>query len=266
VGSKETQDGLNRRIDSLDTSLFEEIPDQLIDWDRRALLGLHAAVASARGPFAYLEIGSYLGGSLQALIRDPRCTRIISVDPRLARVPDKRVPEWPYEEKTTEHMMQRLRRVPDADTSKLVALDIPSRDIRPDSLPARSNFCFIDGEHTDEAVLHDAVMCVSAVAGEGVIAFHDYQLVQPGIREFLSKHWHYISTAFVLNGAVFAVEVGNSRVLRSPVIERAVGSRWHSVAWSFGNRWRRSPNLLFAVWTAIPRLDALIFEGSHRLG
>ena len=175
MGSRETKVGLNRRIDSLDTSLFEEIPDQLIDWDRRALLGLHAAVASARGPFAYLEIGSYLGGSLQVLIRDPRCTRIISVDPRLAHVPDERVPEWPYEENTTEHMMQRLRRVPDADTSKLVALDIPSRDIRPNSLPARPDFCFIDGEHTDDAVLRDAEVCMSAVAGEGVIAFHDYR-------------------------------------------------------------------------------------------
>lgn len=262
----ETKDGLLKRIESLDATLFELIPDQLESWDRRALLGLHSAAASTLGSFTYLEIGSYLGGSLQVLIRDPRCARIISIDPRLSSVPDERGPEWEYEENTTEHMVQRLCRVPHADTSKLATLDMRSQDVQPDMLPARPDLCFIDGEHTDDAVLRDAEVCMSAVAGEGVIAFHDYQLVQHGIREFLSKRWHDISTALAFPGAVFVVEVGDSRVLCSPVIERALGSTWHSVAWSLGNRWRRSPNLLFAVWTAMPRLDALIFEGRHRLG
>lgn len=263
--SRVAKDDLERRIDCLDKSLFEVIPAQLIDWDSRALLGLHAAVASALGSFTYLEIGSFLGGSLQVLIRDARCARIISVDPRLAFVPDTRIPEWQYEANTTEHMMQWLRRIPGADTTKLISLEVPSRDIRKETLPMRPNFCFIDGEHTDEAALHDAEACLSAVDGEGVIAFHDYPLVQDGIREFLSKHWHDISTALALTGAVFAVEVGALGVLRSAVIERAVGSKWHSVAWSFGNRWHRSPSLLFAVWDAMPRLDALIFEGRRRL-
>lgn len=263
--STQATDDLHRRIDSLDTSLFEVLPAQLDSWDRRALLGLHAAVASAKRSFTYLEIGSYLGGSLQVLIRDPRCTRIISVDPRSALVPDKRVPQWAYEHNTTGHMLQRLRRVPGADMSKLVALEVYSRDVRPDRLPVRPNFCLIDGEHTDEAVLHDAGVCLAAVAGEGVIAFHDHQLVRRGIREFLSKHWQDITTALALTGAVFAVEVGDVGVLRSSIIERAVGSKWHSVAWSASNRWRRSPNVLLAVWTSMPHLDALIFEARRRI-
>ena len=32
--------------------------------------------------FAYLEIGSHLGGSLQVLIQDERCERIVSIDSR----------------------------------------------------------------------------------------------------------------------------------------------------------------------------------------
>ena len=55
---------------------------------------LHAAVAE-RGPFRYLEIGSHLGGSLQALVADPRCMEIVSIDTRPDSQPDDRGRELP---------------------------------------------------------------------------------------------------------------------------------------------------------------------------
>jgi Methyltransferase domain len=255
---------IKQRIEALDTSLYEVIPHQLLDSDCRALLGLHVAVASVLGSFTYLEIGSYLGGSLQVLIRDPDCTRIISIDPRFSFVRDKRIPEWEYENNTTQHMMSRLRRIPGADTTKLVTLDVRSEDIRMESLPGSPDFCFIDGEHTDEAVFHDAELCMTATEGEGVIAFHDYSIVQPGIRSFLRAHWDDIASALAFTGAVFAVEVGDRGILRSAVIDRAVASTWHSAAWRAASRWR-SPHPLLAIWAAMPHLDALIFEGRRRL-
>lgn len=258
-------DDVARGIDALDASLFEVIPHQLLDWDRQSLLGLHAAVASALGSFTYLEIGSYLGGSLQVLVRDARCARIISIDPRLALVPDKRVPEWEYEDNSTENMLRRLRRVPGADTGKLVTLDLRSDDVRPDSLPGRPQLCFIDGEHTDEAVLRDAELCMSATQGEGVIAFHDYPLVGPGIRAFLYKRWNEISSAIAFTGAVFAVEVGGRGILRCAVIDRAIDSTWHTLAWRVSARWRHSPRPLVGVWAAMPHVDAFIYEGRRRL-
>src|SRR4051812_29146328 len=56
------------RVAALDVTLFSEIPSQTDAWDRRALLALHQAAARGTSTFVYLEIGSYLGGSLQALV------------------------------------------------------------------------------------------------------------------------------------------------------------------------------------------------------
>src|SRR5436305_1253487 len=78
---------LARRIEALDEELFSPIAS-LTNWDRRTLLALHAAVAARCATFSYLEIGSYLGGSLQVVMRDPRCATVMSIDPRLSVVPD----------------------------------------------------------------------------------------------------------------------------------------------------------------------------------
>lgn len=78
------------RVDALDISLFESIGSQTSPGDRRSLLALHRACRETYGAFAYLEIGSHLGGSLQALIADPCCTAITSIDPRPASQPDAR--------------------------------------------------------------------------------------------------------------------------------------------------------------------------------
>jgi hypothetical protein len=78
------------RIADGDVTLFDHIAlTQSEPDDRKALLAIHDAVAR-RGPFTYLEIGSYLGGSLQAVVADPRCKHIISIDPRPEAPPDER--------------------------------------------------------------------------------------------------------------------------------------------------------------------------------
>jgi hypothetical protein len=218
---------------------------------------LHAAVAARSGQFAYLEIGSYLGGSLQVMIRDPRCHCIMSIDPRLAEAPGKDS-VVKYDHNSTAHMRELLARVPGADLDKLVTLDKRAEDVTQDELPTRPNLCFVDGEHTDEAVLRDAELCASAIRGNGVIAFHDYAFVRSGIHAFVRDHWHDISTALGIAGIVFAVEMGDDRVLRSPVIDRAVGSSWHSAAWKVSNVWRRSPTVLLSAATAMLRADQAI--------
>src|SRR5579871_6355709 len=69
------------RVDELDVSLFKPERGGTSGEDRRSLLAVHAAVAG-RGQFRYLEIGSYLGTSLQSFIVDPRCVQIVSIDRR----------------------------------------------------------------------------------------------------------------------------------------------------------------------------------------
>lgn len=97
-----------QRIEQLDTSLLELIPAQLEEDDRRSLLALHAACSQTYGTFAYLEIGSHLGGSLQALVRDPACTAAISIDPRPAWQPDERGPQFGYSDNSTARMLSLI--------------------------------------------------------------------------------------------------------------------------------------------------------------
>ncbi|MEK6251268.1 MAG: hypothetical protein AABM43_04870 [Actinomycetota bacterium] len=81
---------VGQRVDDLDVTLLDQIQTQTTMGDRESLLALHAACRSAHGAFSYLEIGSHRGGSLQALVRDPRCERIVTIDARPERQPDER--------------------------------------------------------------------------------------------------------------------------------------------------------------------------------
>ena len=242
------------QIDALDEQLFSPILSGTSSWDRRALLALHSAVASAHGSFDYLEIGSYLGGSLQALMRDPRCRSIASIDLRPPVSLDKRGGSWQYEDNSTEHMRELLGQLHDADLGKLTTFEVDCTALSVAALPAKPQLCFVDGEHTDAAVLRDARFCARAIDGEGVIAFHDYRLLRPAIETFLREVWSDVVMAIAFAGDVFAVELGGGAVLRSPVVDRAIASRWHSVAWRCASRSPRARPFL-AVWSVMPTID-----------
>jgi hypothetical protein len=261
---------LPEAISALDPELFDFIEAQTSNSDRRALLALHSAVGAKLGSFEYLEIGSYLGGSLQVLIRDPRCKGVVSIDSRPLRPPDKRIGDWSYDENSTDRMRSLLAAVPAADMSKLTSFDCGTEALTPRDLPGRPDLCFIDGEHTDRAVLRDARFCAGALSETGVIAFHDHVLVRPGIRAFLTEVWSEVSRAMVLSvgashgGGVFALEVGDAGILDTPVVAKAVDSTWKRVAWRLASQPRRSPRAFFALWSSIPKLDSVIAEVRRR--
>src|SRR4051794_29812804 len=97
VGDKVASVSFGDRVDRLDESLVAQISTGGTSAaDRRSLLALHAAIAT-RGDFAYLEVGSYHGASLQSFITDPRCRRIVSIDRRDEAPPDTRAeaPQYP---------------------------------------------------------------------------------------------------------------------------------------------------------------------------
>jgi hypothetical protein len=262
---------LLERIDALDPELFTFVEAQTDTSDRRALLALHSAVAAKQGSFEYLEIGSYLGGSLQVLVRDPRCRRIISIDPRPDQLPDNRAEVWSYPDNATAHMRSLLAKVPDADLSKLLTHACAAESLDPEDCGGCPDLCFVDGEHTDEAVLADARFCARAVQGTGVIAFHDQLLVKSGLRTFLREAWTDISRAMVLSHGyadgrgVFAIEIGDSGVLLTPAVVTAIDSAWHRVAWRLGCMPNRSPRALFAIWDSMPGLDRAILDVRRRL-
>jgi hypothetical protein len=252
------------RVGSQDTSLFAPIYCQAGDWDRRAFLALHQSVAEALGSFTYLEIGSYLGGSLQAVMQDPRCTRVLSIDPRPDAPPDSRSGTWEYADNSTEHMLALLDGLPDPDMSKITTFEVGTDGLDPAALSAHPDLCFVDGEHTDAAALRDGRFCAVALAAGGVIAFHDYELVKGGIHAFLREEWKRVTRLALFGGnasedggGVFAVELGERGLMRDNSIDRAIGSGWHSSLWRLMSR-APTPAPFFAAWSAVPRVDEAV--------
>ena len=259
------------QVDALDPQLFSFLEAQTAEWDRRALLALHAAAAAASGAFAYLEIGSYLGGSIQALMRDSRCRSVMSIDPRTAATSDDRGSPWVYEDNTTDHMLELLRGIPGVNMEKLTTFDATTDALSASDLPARPNYCFIDGEHTHDAVIQDARFCAEVIEGTGVIAFHDYVIVGSAISTFVRENWRDITFALAFSGpshpsyggGVFALEMGHGGLLKHPAAERAIGSRWHSVVWRAANRPRRIVLPFLLAWAAMPAIDAFAVQARH---
>jgi hypothetical protein len=255
---------LEERIGALDVDLFSFVPMQAIKSDGRALLALHTAVAASTTPFAYLEIGSFRGGSLQALVADPRCSCLMSIDPRTAETPDETRGTYTYEENTTALMLECLSRVPRADMAKLATFETTTAAMSPASLPKRPDCCFIDGEHSDDAVMTDARFCAEALGGAGVIAFHDWGIVRSGIKAFVRERRKDISFALAINRppstragyGVFALELGEKGILRHPALERATGARSYGV-WSAANRPRLSALPLLLAWDAMIAIDSI---------
>ena len=207
------------RLDVLDISLLGDIESQTTDDDKRSLLALHAACRRAHGEFRWLEIGSHLGGSLQALVRDPACVRIDSIDPRPEVLADERMEAVLYPDNSTERMLELLGALPGADVEKIYTHEAATPDLKPSEF-SRPHACFIDGEHTDEACAADAQFCQETIRGSGLIVFHDVGLIYRAANAFvdgLSKAGTPHTVAY-LPSSVLAVEIGAGVVLDDPAV------------------------------------------------
>lgn len=196
----------------LSLALFDHIPSQTTTNDKLALLALHRAIRRrTRNNFIYLEIGSHLGGSLQALVVDPACRKIISIDPRPRLFKDERGLDLKYDENSTERMLALLRPIPGADVGKIETIERDTDAIDADAFHLRPHYCFIDGEHTDAAALRDARFCLRAAEQDACIAFHDANIVYNAISAFLIEltELQRQFRAYVLPDAVFVVELGS---------------------------------------------------------
>jgi Methyltransferase domain len=206
---------VTQRIDALDVTLFDAIEAQMNDSDKRSLLAIQSGFRQAYGTYTYLEIGSHLGGSLQSVVRDPACTRIVSIDPRPEIQPDARKGASRYPGNSTARMLELLGAIPGADLEKLETIEATTAELDPSAFRGAPTFCFVDGEHTDEAALRDARFCRRLLGSAGVIAFHDTSTVYRGLHAFLSELEDDRTevTAYLLPHSVLAVELGPPRAL-----------------------------------------------------
>jgi len=223
------------RLKASDPTLFSYVVSQSTDGDKRSLLGLQRTLREAHREkgYVYLEIGSYLGGSLQPYLPDPLCRKIISIDPRPPALPDIRG-TLSYVENTTENMLRQLGRVPGADLGKIVTLEEGTETLNPASILPRPDFCFVDGEHTYAAVLRDSQFCQAVLQGSGWIAYHDANIVYDGLLGFVAglQQAETGFRAYNFEDSIFLIELGDCRWSESAMMSGLRQSSAKGYLWS----------------------------------
>lgn len=196
----------------LDLSLYSAIPSQTSELDRTGLLALQNAVRTSMGTYCYLEIGSHLGGTLQPHLLDPLCETIYSIDKRPLFQPDNRGWNAFYEGNSTARMLANLKAVDANAISKIKTIDKDASEVKPDEIVLKPDLCFIDGEHTDRAALADFEFCLSVTKPNGVIAFHDANIVPRALTKILDRLQveKRVYRSYLLADVVFVIELGDS--------------------------------------------------------
>lgn len=224
-----------RAVDDLDTSLFSRVLSQTSAEERRTLLAVQRAVARRYGDYTYLEIGSYLGGSLQPHVADSRCVRIFSVDPRPDCPSDDRTPGQgvTYAGNSKQRMLDNLTAIDAAQVSKIVCLDCDANDVPIEKLTPAPHVAFIDGEHTYAAVMSDFGFCVRAIHRDGVILFHDFGAIHTAIleicRALTRERRRYVPLR--MDGSIFGIFFDPSLLTSDPYLA--------ALAERYGHLWPR---------------------------
>lgn len=173
------------QIERLDVGLFTNVSSQTSVEDRRSLLAVQRAVAKAHPQYTYLEIGSHLGGTIQTHLADSRCVKIYSIDPRPAQQPDDRSLGYiaHYENNSSERMLRLLNETGLGNVGKIECIESDASQVETTRITPAPQIAFIDGEHTKQAVASDFRFCTRIIATDGVILFHDFDIVYDAIIE-----------------------------------------------------------------------------------
>jgi len=225
IRSDETRasSGLGGQLDALDLSLFDAIESQSSPGDKRSLLACQVATRTLSPGYRYLEIGSYLGGSIQPFIVDPTCTQVVSIDKRPPKQPDNSGQTIRFQNNTTARMIANLQSLPGADLNKLTCVEGEVSNLVPQqTVNDPVQLCFIDGEHTDGAAIADYDFCAEAVGDRGAIIFHDAQIIYHAlgaIVDSLSRSGRQFH-AYNLPDVIFVIELGDFSLHRHHLIAR----------------------------------------------
>jgi len=248
-----------KAIADLDLDLFSKIDSQSTQNDKQSFLAIQLAVRNLRPGYKYLEIGSYLGGSIQPHLLDDRCSKIYSIDKRPIEPPDDRGQRFRYEGNSTARMLALLRAIdPDDQTAKIACFDADARDIDPTLISDPPHLCFIDGEHTRAAVASDFAFCRRVCSPRAVICFHDDWIIYPALADILRslQTQGTPARAFKLGGSTFAIALGTTSLPEDTFLrENAVDGR-RFIRWMRLRRIakRLLPSFLYPVVRLVRRL------------
>ena len=214
------------RVQALDLSLFDAIKTQSVPADRRSWLAVQRALRPSG--YAYLEIGSFRGGSLQQHIVDPQCRRLYSIDARPDSVSDARGTAITYAASTAT-MIASLARL--GSTDRLVTFDADARTVAPQAIADPPTFCFIDGQHTNEAAQSDFAFCLAVCDPQAAILFHDAPLIVPALKaisaDLRRRRVPYVARK-VYDAATFALFLRDCPAIHDPFFDECAedGMRW----------------------------------------
>ena len=210
------------RIDALDLTVFDSIKSQTSIPDKRSLLAVQRATARRHGTYAYLEIGSHLGGSIQPHLIDPRCTTIYSIDPRPVSFPDLTVPGSVahYEGNSTARMLSLLGAIDRDAVSKIQCFEKNAPDMSLAAIAEPPKIALIDGEHTYDAATADFEFCIKVLSGDGTILFHDFDAIYAAILDILKRRSaeHKTCIPLKLEGQVFGMFFDTATVTSDPYL------------------------------------------------
>lgn len=235
-----------------DLELFAQIPSQTTDNDKRSLLACQQAIRSILPAYNYLEIGSYLGGSIQPYLFDDQCKRVISIDKRPTVQPDERGVDYIYQNNSTERMLEKLRAVYAPGTAKVMTLDGDASEIDSKKVTPAPELCFIDGEHTDGAAFSDFMFCLKVLAPNGVIMFHDAAVVYNGLRrctDHLEKEGIKFR-AYNLPDVMFVIEIGDLPIHQHPALQERLNNNYQGYLMSlqYNDYYRNFANKSIFRW------------------
>tara|TARA_R100001443_G_scaffold111193_1_gene123782 strand:- start:249 stop:1004 length:756 start_codon:yes stop_codon:yes gene_type:complete len=155
--------------------------------DRRVLLKLQDFIKEIYPTYNYVEIGSFMGGSLTPYLMDDSCLEVLSIDDRERQQPDERGACYDYATITSQTMLDNIVskglsidkiKIFDGDVKVFVKTDYDKEK--------KYHVAFIDGEHTDFACFSDFVNIRKLLESNSIVAFHDSNLVFKSLRNIRS--------------------------------------------------------------------------------
>ena len=147
--------------------------------DKVFLLNAKDLVKKLTGDFTYIEIGSFLGGSLAPFLSDAHCKHVLSIDERERKQEDERGMKFDYAGITHQTMISNLA-AHNISTKNLQTFD-GSIDAFAAN-PASYDLGFIDGEHTDFSCFRDYLWMLPMMKKDSIIMFHDSNLVYKALK------------------------------------------------------------------------------------
>ena len=149
------------------------INSQTSNFDKKVILNVIKVIKKNKKKFNYLEIGSFLGGSLTPFLSEKNCQLVMSIDKRNQKQDDERNEEWSYKNIDEKDMINKLEKH-GLNTSKLKTFN---GDIQNFKSKKKFDLSFIDGIHTDVNTFSDFLNVLNLSNKDSIVLFHDSSII-----------------------------------------------------------------------------------------